>query len=146
MTHVEFDMSTRVAPDEVNSMLLDFSPQRPEVWPGLWAEAYEVYSVADTSAEVREGNRRPRIWAHERYDWSTPGVVRWQVVESNFCAPGSFVEARLAPRSDGGTDLHITWDRTPTTAMSRIIAQLIKMTKGAPVKGSLAAAFKKRSS
>src|SRR5690348_7719719 len=117
-------MSTRLAPDGVKSMLLDFSPRRPEVWPGLWAEAYEVYSVGETSAEIREGNRRPKIWARERYDWSIPGVIRWQVEDSNFCTPGSFVETLLEPGSDGGTNLHVTWDRTPTTAMARMMAQI----------------------
>lgn len=145
MPHVEFDMATPLAPDEVKAMLLDFTPRRPEIWPGLWAGAYEVYSVGETSAEIREGNQRPRIWARERYDWGTPGVVRWTVMESNFCTPGSYVETRLQPRAQGGTDIHVTWERTPTTAMARVIGQLIKLTNGAPVRASLASAFKRHS-
>jgi len=79
-------------------MLTDFSKTRPETWPGLWEGAYEVYSVGQTSAEIREGNRSPRVWARERYDWSTPGVVRWEVVESNFCTPGGFVRVEVKSR------------------------------------------------
>jgi hypothetical protein len=143
MPRVEFDTETTLPPERIVAMLTDFSPSRPEVWPGLWEGAYETYSVGDTSAEVREGNKTPKIWARERYDWSQPGVVRWTVIESNFCVPGSFVEARLAPRDGGGTRVHVTWERTPTTFGARLMAAMIVLTKGAPVKASLTAAFKK---
>jgi hypothetical protein len=141
--HVEFDLDTSLEPDRIHSMLTDFSPRRPEIWPGLWEGAFEVYSVGEGMAEVREGNRTPKIWARERYDWSTPGVVRWTVVESNFCEPGSFVEARIAPREAGGSRVHVTWERTPTTFAARLMGAMIKATGGAPVKASLNAAFKR---
>ncbi len=95
---VQFDVQTSLPPDRVIAMLTDFSKTRPETWPGLWEGAYEVYSVGQTSAEIREGNRSPRVWARERYDWSTPGVVRWEVVESNFCTPGGFVRVEVKSR------------------------------------------------
>ena len=145
MPHVEFDIRTTLPPEKVVAMLTDFSPQRPEIWPGLWEGAYEVYSVSDTSAEVREGSKSPKVWARERYDWSRPGVVRWQVLESNFCAPGSFVEARIAPAPDGGSALRMVWERTPTTLTARLIFLLIVATRGAPVKSSIEAAFKRAS-
>jgi hypothetical protein len=63
-------------------------------------------------------------------------------MESNFSAPGSYLEAHLDPK-DGGTDVHIVWDRTATSAMGRIALGLIKLTKGAPVKASFKAAFSK---
>jgi hypothetical protein len=140
-TKVEFDMAVPLPPETLKAMLLDFTPNRPNVWPGLWSEAYEVYSVGETSAEIREGNKSPKIWAREHYDWSTPGVVRWTVVESNFCAPGSYVEVRMAPQN-GGSALHVTWERTPTTFLARLIFVLIKLTNGAPVRSSLNSAVK----
>ena len=89
MPHLELDIQTPLSPDKVTEMLTDFSPRRPDIWPGLWSGAYEVYSVGETSAEVREGNKVPKIWARERYDWSKPGVVRWEVLDSNFCTPAA---------------------------------------------------------
>jgi hypothetical protein len=65
------------------------------------------------------------------------------VLESNFSAPGSFLEAHLKPRADGGTAVHIVWSRTPTSMMGRIALGLIRLTKGGPVKASFRAAFKK---
>ena len=143
MARVEFDAETPLPVEKVRAMLLDFSDRRPQVWPGLWEGAYEVYSVGETSAEIREGNKRPRVWARERYDWSKPGVVRWEVVESNFSAPGSYLEAHLSATASGGTKVHIVWDRTATSAMGRFALGIIKLTKGAPVKASMNAAFKK---
>lgn len=135
MARVEFDMETDLSPERVIGGLTDFTERRPELWPGLNAKEYEVYEVRDTSALVREGSGG-QIWAKERYDWSKPGVVRWEVLESGFCAPGSFVQTDVTPR-DGGSHIHVTWERTPTTFFARLILGLIVMTRGAPVKGSL---------
>ncbi len=135
MARVEFDMDTEVPPQRIIDALTDFSERRPERWPGLNAKEYQVFEVGDTSATVREGNGGS-IWAKERYDWSRPGTVRWEVLESGFCAPGSFVQAEVAPR-DGGSRIHVTWERQPTTFAARLILAMIVLTRGAPVKSSL---------
>ena len=143
MPRIEFDIPTSLPPEKVKAMLLDFSDRRPDTWPGLGRDQYKVYSIGETSAEIREGNKRPNVWARERYDWSVPGVVRWEVMESNFSTVGSFLEAHLDPREDGGTTVHIVWNRSATSPMGTIALGLIRLTKGAPVKASFKAAFKK---
>lgn len=140
---MEFVTETSLPAERVIGLLTDFSERRPERWPGLWEGAYKVYSVGDRTAEVQEGNRSPRVWARERYDWSRPGVVRWEVVEKNFCKPGSFVEARLQPADDGGTRINVTWSREGTSLSGRIAAVLIPLMRGGPVKASLRAGLKK---
>jgi hypothetical protein len=143
MARIEFDIPTSLPPEKVKAMLLDFSDRRPDTWPGLGRDQYKVYSIGETSAEIREGNKRPDVWARERYDWSVPGVVRWEVLESNFSAPGSFLEAHLNPKEGGGTTVHIVWSRTPTSAMGKFALGVIRLTKGGPVKASFRRAFKK---
>lgn len=114
----------------------DFTERRPDIWPGLKREMFKVYEVGDTWADVQEGNS-PSIWARERYDWATPGTVTWTVKESSFCTPGSFVKAEVAPR-DGGSSIHVTWERHPTTFMARfVMLPMIVLTRGAPVRSSL---------
>jgi hypothetical protein len=135
MGRVEFDIVTELPPQRIVDGLTDFTERRPDLWPGLNPKEYEVYEVGDTHAVVREGNGG-QIWAKERYDWSKPGVVRWEVLESGFCAPGSFVQAEISPRN-GGSTIHVTWERTPTTFLARIIMGLIVITRGAPVKSSI---------
>ena len=122
MPKVELDVETSVSPDDVRAALLDFSDRRPEIWPGIEPSLYKVFIVGDTFAEVQEGSKMPgtRIWAKERYDWSASEQITWTVQESNFCAPGSYVSAAIAPRGDGGSRIHLIWDRTPTSLVGRL--------------------------
>lgn len=134
MPKVEMDVTTTVPPERVRTALIDFSARRPEIWPGITAKQYQVFNVGETDADVREGTGS--FWAREHYDWSDPQTVRWTVKESNFNAPGSYVQATISPRDGGGSDIHIVWNRTPTSFMGRIAALAIRMSKGGPVKSS----------
>ena len=142
MARVQFDINTTLAPEAVVKLLTDFSPQRPERWPGLDPKLYEVYSVTDTSAEVREGGPST-TWAKERYDWSTPGKVRWEVLESSFCKPGSFVQANINANPSGGSAIHFEWERKASNPMGAIITTLVRVTGGAPVKASFEKGLRK---
>ena len=55
MAQVAFDVHTKLSPEQVMSMLTDFSPRRPELWPTLARELYCVHKIMTTSAEVQEG-------------------------------------------------------------------------------------------
>jgi hypothetical protein len=135
---VELDIDTTVPPERVRGALLDFTERRPDIWPGLERSLFEVYSVGETTAEVKEGSKAPgmTIWAKEHYDWTDPDTIRWTAVESNFCAPGSYVEVTLHPR-DGGTRIHVEWERTGTTFLGKLLIRLIKLTNGKPIAASV---------
>jgi Polyketide cyclase / dehydrase and lipid transport len=136
---VEMDIETSLDPDRVRAALLDFSPRRPELWPGIHPSMYEVYSVGPTSADIKEGTKVPggMFWAKEHYDWSTPGVITWTVVESNFSSVGSYVSAAITPKPGGGSHVHVTWNRTPTSFMGRIVMAMIVATRGRPIRASI---------
>lgn len=128
MTRFEIDFEVKLAPDKVVDALVDFTPGRPEIWPGLAREFYEVYSVEGNGAEVQEGSTKPiKVWAKERYDWSTPGTVTWTVKESNFCTPGSFVSVRADPADGGGSKVHLTWERFPSNMRGRLAVIMMKL-------------------
>lgn len=59
------DLETSASPEKVRSALIDFSERRPQLWPGIEPSLYEVYSIAETTADVREGNKVPggKVWA-----------------------------------------------------------------------------------
>ena len=145
MPKVETDIDTALPPERVLEELLDFSERRPDIWPGIEPSLYEVYSVGQTEADIKEGTKMPvaTIWAKEHYDWSTPGTVTWTVRESNFCAPGSYVSATVTPTDAGGSRIHIVWERIPTSFVGRVTAALIKMTNGKPVASSIKKALGK---
>ena len=139
MPRVELDIETSVAPERVRNALLDFSPDRPKVWPGIEPSLYEVYSVGETTAEIREGNKVPggQVWAKEHYDWSDPDTVTWTVVDSNFCTPGSRVSATIRPNGSGGSRIHVSWNRTPIPLSGRLGMLMVTGTRGAPIKASI---------
>ncbi len=139
------DVETTLPPEKVREMLLDFSANRPEIWPGIAPEFYEVLEVGDTWAEIKEGTKAPgmKIWAIERYDWSVPGTVKWTVKESNFSKPGSFVQAEIAPGDQGGSRIHVTWSREGIGLLGKFAIRLIALTRGKPVAQSVRAGLKK---
>jgi hypothetical protein len=141
---VDIAIETTLPPDTVRGALLDFSERRPDIWPGLTRELYEVYSVGEQTADVKEGTKMPvgAVWARERYDWSRPDTIRWTVQQSNFCTPGSYVEAKLSPRADGGTHIDVHWERTGTSLMGKVATRLIAATNGKPVKASVEKALR----
>jgi len=115
------EVETLVAVDLIREALLDFSERRLDTWSAtLDPGSYVVHWVGATSAEVTEGNRWPRIWSRERYDWSEPGRITWTAQESNFCRPGSFVSMDVQARDGGGSHVSVTWDRTPSNLRGRL--------------------------
>jgi Polyketide cyclase / dehydrase and lipid transport len=141
---VDVTLETALPPEKVREALLDFSERRPEIWPGITPSLYEVYSVGETTAEIKEGTKLPvgAFWARERYDWSDPSTIRWTVQESNFCTPGSYVSAKLSPREGGGTRVDLHWERTGTTLLGRMIGRMIVLSKGKPIAASFEKALK----
>ena len=144
MPKAEFDLHTTAPPERVHAALIDFSDRRPEVWPGLSREQFKVHELGDTWAIVQEGNLKPiKVWAKERYDWSQPGVVSWIVEESNFAQPGKGVSARLTRASDGGTDIHITWEREGMNLFHKVMIRIMAATGAKPVAASFRKALDK---
>ena len=136
VARLEFDIRTAATPEAVRAALLDFSDRRPELWPGLPRDQYEIYEVGDTWAEVREGFRGP-IWARERYDWSVPGRIEWTTGDSGFATPGSRVVTDLAPAEGGGSTLHITWERRGKGLFGKLFVGLMTLTRGIAIRRSI---------
>jgi hypothetical protein len=141
MTELRFTVAAPVPPDVVIGALTDFSERRPELWPDLDPEIYRVDELGPTWAVVREGQRKPRLWAIEEYDWSVPGSVTWTARESNFCASGSFMSARVEPTAGGGSRVNITWNRSAVGLKARMIVGMMRLTRGHPLAKSLGAAL-----
>lgn len=143
MAPIHMEVETTLSPGAVRAALLDFSDRRPDLWPDLARSVYRVHAVGETRAEVTEGSKLPgtTIWAREAYDWSAADTIRWTVTESNFCAPGDYVEVTLHAREEGGTRVHIEWDRHGTNLAGRLAVGLIRLTKGKPVSSSFSKAL-----
>lgn len=107
---IRFSLDTPAAPEKVLAAATDFSEKRLVYWPTINKDQYRVIEAGETGALVREGTGP--FYSQERYDWSTPGLVRSVVEESNILAPGCIWEYRVTPRDDGGShvEVHVVRD------------------------------------
>ena len=110
MPRIEFTVDSNVPPDRVLAAAADFSERRPDLWPNISRRRYTVHERGDTWAEVTEGSDvMGGIWARERYDWSTPGIVTIRCLESPFFGAGATTTWRVSPTASGchvEVDLH----------------------------------------
>jgi hypothetical protein len=111
-TIFEFDFETMATPEQVIELMTDFSPNRPHRWPASSVNAFEVYHLGETDAEIREGQDFPKLWARWRYDWSSPNSVTLTVVDSAALEPGGFMSLTATPRPGGGSSVHGQWAQT----------------------------------
>jgi hypothetical protein len=110
-TRFEFDFVTTATPEQVVELMTDFSPNRPHRWPASSVDAFEVYRVGDTDADIREGQDVPKLWAKWHYDWSEPNSVILTIIESDALEAGGFMSLTAAHR-DGGSAVHGVWQQT----------------------------------
>ena len=114
MAHVVTDIDTKASSERVIDALTDFSARRFELWPNNDRQYFKLGPHGKQSAEVTEGSPAfGGIWERGRYDWSHPGTVRIEVQDSNAFKPGSFWVYRVTPRADGGSHVHMEFNRRP---------------------------------
>ena len=126
---VHYEFTTSLPPEDVVAALTDFSDRRPEIWPNLDPARYRLHELGATGAVVTEGSKSPAVWARERYDWSVPGRVSWQVEESNFCRPGSGIVATVSPGRGTGSRVLIDWERIPSSLKGYLVAFAVRIAK-----------------
>lgn len=138
MVEVRFDVETHLPPERVLAAATDFSERRPEIWSGIDPNQYRVHTLDDRAADVTEGGREfGGIWARERYDWSSPGTVTAQVVESNVFRPGSRWELRVRPTPAGGSRVEWTSFRRPNSLKGRLVVLALRIAGRKHLRGYL---------
>jgi hypothetical protein len=125
MAHVSADTDTTVPVQTVIGALTDFSEERIALWPNIDRKYYEVHDVGRTSAEVTEGSRG--VWERTRYDWSRPGTVRIEVQDSNAFRPGSWWLYTVQPRPEGGSHVHLEFQRRPRNLKGLLLSALLSV-------------------
>jgi hypothetical protein len=132
MRKLSFDFDTPTTPEQIREAMLDFTERRPRLWDGLSSNYYEVYSVGETTADIREGTGFPAfVWAKEHYDWSQPDTISWNVVESNFCTSASGVSMRISPGASSGSHVTVTWQREPSNFKGKMMIAMVASKDGA---------------
>jgi hypothetical protein len=124
---LEYGADTSASPERVIAAVKDFSERRPELWPNLTPDLYEVHQVTDSFAEVTEGSRflGLEFWARERYEWPEPGVVRATTQDSNMFSAGNW-ELRATAR-DAGARVEIVNDRRVRGPRGHLVGVLMRL-------------------
>jgi hypothetical protein len=136
MPRIEFDLTTAVPPDRFVAALTDFSPARADIWPNIDAQHLKVHHIGADWADVTEGSSvAGGVWERNRYDWSAPGIVRVETIDSNTWRPGSFWHYRVEPAGIG-SHIQVTVDRRPATLRGRLIAVLLVFAGRRALRGS----------
>ncbi len=127
MARINFEVSSGVPPERFIQALTDFSPARAELWPNVDAQHLQMHEVGDDWADVTEGSSfAGGVWERNRYDWSEPGTVRVETVESNTWKPGSSWLYRVEPAGTGSR-IRVSVDRRPSTLKGRLVVVLLAL-------------------
>jgi hypothetical protein len=127
MAKIHYAADGAIAPERFIAALTDFSPDRPRLWPNLSAKYYELHERGADWADVTEGTDvLGGVFARERYDWSTPGIVRLRLIESPRFVPGTIIEYRVTPR-DGGCHLEVDFQRIAHDLRGRLVGVLVQL-------------------
>jgi hypothetical protein len=114
-------------PERFLTALVDFGPGRAEVWGNNDPRHLAVHERGDTWAEVTEGSTSGGVWQRVRYDWSEPGVVILDVLDSNAFGRGSRWTYRVEPDGAGGTDIDLRIVRVPNSARGWLLDVLLTL-------------------
>ena len=129
--HTTWELLSPLPIERVIAALVDFGDERMRIWAETSHLAvYRVHAIGDTWAEVTEGV--PFSWSRERYDWSTPGVITLDQLESNVSIPalGRIVYQVTAGPSAAGSRIRCDRRRTFRSTPRGLVAAAIMRTAG----------------
>jgi hypothetical protein len=108
MPHIAVDLDADVPADRVMAAATDFSERRPEWWPNISRDFWQLHDRGSNWAEATEGS--PAVWARERYEWAGNRVVG-TTQDSNVWQSGGTWTLTVEPRSGAGSRVRVVIDR-----------------------------------
>ena len=129
MARIHYEADGPVSPERFIAALTDFTERRPELWLNLDAKFFKLHEMGATWAEVTEGTDvLGGVWAREHYDWSQPGYVRLELVESVDFQPGTLIEYRVTPGPRGGCHVAVDFQRIARSLRGRFVGAVVQLT------------------
>jgi len=142
MAVVRFHLVSKLSPEGVLEVLTDFGPSRPQSWPTIDAEHFEVHGRGATWAEVTEGTSS--AWERTRYEWQPGGdTVTITTLDSKLFGAGGGWIFRMTPEGDG-TRVDVELTRQPSTLKGKMLAALLPVAAPASLRKSFAVPLQAR--
>jgi hypothetical protein len=128
LAKIHYEADGAIPPERFIAALTDFGPDRPALWPNLDTKFCELHELGETWAEVTEGTDvLGGVWARERYDWSTPGVVRLTLLDAADFKPGTTTEYRVTAGADGGCHVAVDFQRIARSLRGRMVGAVVQL-------------------
>ncbi|WP_395244960.1 hypothetical protein ACGGZK_03940 [Agromyces sp. MMS24-K17] len=125
MPVIRFHLHSELSTPEVMAVLTDFGPSRPEQWPTIDADHFEVHALGDDWAVVTEGTAA--AWEQARYEWDADrNRVEITTLDSKVFGPGGGWVFQLAPDGEG-TRVDVELTREPQFLKGRLLALLLPL-------------------
>ncbi|MEJ3404920.1 hypothetical protein WDJ51_09260 [Rathayibacter sp. YIM 133350] len=125
MPTVRFHLTSTLSAPELMAVLTDFSPARPELWPTIDADHFQVHAIGENWADVTEGTAA--AWEHARYDWDEDANrVNITTLDSKVFGPGGGWVFQLTPGPDH-TRVDVELTRHPGTFTRKLLAALLPL-------------------
>jgi hypothetical protein len=70
-------------------------------------------------------------------DWLVPGRVKFTAVDSGFATPRSYVVVTIELVEDGGSTVHVVWERWGKGVFGKLLVGLIALTRGVAIRRSI---------
>ncbi|OLT46128.1 hypothetical protein [Cellulosimicrobium sp. CUA-896] len=123
MPTARFHLTSSLSAPEVLAVLTDFSPRRPDAWPTIDAEHFQVHGIGENWAEVTEGTEAS--WERAHYEWdATRNQVDITTLDSKIFGPGGGWVFRLTPQGTG-TRIDVELTRAPHGLKARMLGALL---------------------
>jgi hypothetical protein len=139
---IRFSIDSVLDSAQAMAVLTDFGPTRPQVWPTIDDEHFQVHAQGDTWAEVTEGTAS--AWERARYEWD-PGARRVTITthDSKVFGPGGGWVFAFTPLADG-TRIDIELARRPAGFKRKMLASLLPLVAPSALRKSFAGPLKAR--
>jgi len=141
---LHYEAEGPVAPERFIAALTDFSDRRVALWPGLDAKFFKVHETGPTWADVTEGTDvLGGVWGREHYDWSRPGVITIELVDSADFRPGTRTVYRVTPAAGGGCHVAVDFQRIARSPRGRFVGAVLQLTGPGRFAGELRTALER---
>lgn len=126
MPVIRFHLDSELDTAALMAVLTDFGPSRPQLWPTIDDQHFEVHALGDNWAEVTEGTES--AWERARYEWDAHAGRVWvSTHDSKVFGPGGGWLFQLTSNPAGGTRVDIELTRQPAGIRRKVLAMLLPL-------------------
>ncbi|MFC8597304.1 MULTISPECIES: hypothetical protein [unclassified Isoptericola] len=134
MPVIRFQLDSSLSAPEAFGVLTDFTAARPDAWPTIDADHFEVHALGASWADVTEGTAS--AWERAHYEWDADaGRVDITTLDSKVFGPGGGWVFQVTPTASGSRiDVELT--RHPESLKGRLLAALLPLVAPASLRKS----------